>query len=263
MSIMSEQKIYLRFDLSKYLKKRCLIMEIGEIIMDSLHYPLDNIKALVIYIVLGIIAAFVLGVTGASAIAAGQLNNVGLGIVGIIGLIIAIAIFLLIDGYGLDVIKIGIDRENGSPEINIADQIIKGIKLLILGIVYLIIPIIIMILLSAINDTLGLIVGIILIIVFAFGLMMGECRLANTGSLGHALNIPEAFKDVTRVGIVKILAVIIVLMVLYLIISAIAGLFGNFGDIGTAIAAIISGILNTYLTFVGFRSSGLLYSEIA
>lgn len=45
-------------------------MEIGEIIGDAIKYPLNNMKALLVYIVLSIIAALVIGFTGAGALGA-------------------------------------------------------------------------------------------------------------------------------------------------------------------------------------------------
>ena len=236
-------------------------MEISEIISDAIRYPANNVKAMLIYIVLGIVAALVIGFTiGGVALTAD--NVMAAGGIGLIGFIIALLIYLLISGYCLDIIKIGIDKADDAPEIDISRQIINGIKYIILAIVYLIIPFIVMILLTQLNQTLGAIVGIILFIVFGFALLMGVCRLAKTESLGDALNIPEAIKDITKVGIVKILAIIIVFFIISLIVSFIAGIFVNLGDIGTFLGALIQGILNVYLLFFYNRAVGLAYSDI-
>ena len=67
-------------------------MEIMEIIQDAAIYPINNIKALVIYAVLTIIAALALVFTGVGFIGASQTSGAasgGLGILGIIGIIIA------------------------------------------------------------------------------------------------------------------------------------------------------------------------------
>ena len=237
-------------------------MEIGDIITDALTYPFNNVMALVIYAVLGIVAAFVLVLTGVSLAAGIGANNVGISVIGIVGIIVAILLYLLVYGYGLDVIKIGIDKGDGSPEIDFVRQVTNGIKLLIVGVVYLIIPIIVMLALMYINNTLGIVVGVILTIIFAFALMMGECRLADTEDLGYALNIPEAVKDVTRVGIVKILALLVVYFIIYFVLNLIVGAIASTGDIGAYIGAIISGIVSIYLTFFLFRATGLLYSEV-
>ena len=236
-------------------------MEIGEIISDAAMYPINNVKALVIYGVLGIVAFLALIITGVGLIGAGEATGLlsgGLGILGIVGIIIAIAIFALIVGYMLDVVKIAINREDSAPEIDPVRQIINGIKLFILAIIYMIIPIIIMVILSAINETLGLILGFILLIVFAILLVIAQCRFAKTESLGEALNIGEVINDLKEIGIVKVLAIIIIIGIISYVLSAIATGIGNFSEI---IGAILSGIVTIYTTFLQSRAYGLLYSD--
>ena len=247
--------------MSELLKKRCLIMEIGEIISDAAMYPINNVKALVIYVVLGIVAFLALIITGVGLIGAGEATGLlsgGLGILGIVGIIIAIAIFALIVGYMLDVVKIAINREDSAPEIDPVRQIINGIKLFILAIIYMIIPIIIMVILSAINETLGLILGFILLIVFDILLVIAQCRFAKTESLGEALNIGEVINDLKEIGIVKVLAIIIIIGIISYVLSAIATGIGNFSEI---IGAILSGIVTIYTAFLQSRAYGLLYSD--
>ena len=237
-------------------------MEIGEIISDAIRYPLNNMKSLLIYIVIMFVMALIIIFTGIGLVAGQETNQVfASGIIGIIGLILIIIIGLLVDGYGLDIIKLGIDKSDAAPEIDIARQVIAGLKYLIVCIVYFIIPFIVMGLLSAVNETLGLIVGIILLIIFGLALIMGECRLANTGSLGEALNVPEAIKDLQSIGILKVLIVIIIVCIIAGILNWIAGLFGGLGDIGSFISAILSAIVTAYTFFFGHRATGLLYSD--
>ena len=236
-------------------------MEIGEIISDAAMYPINNVKALVIYGVLGIVAFLALIITGVGLIGAGEATGLlsgGLGILGIVGIIIAIAIFALIVGYMLDVVKIAINREDSAPEIDPVRQIIIGINLFILAIIYMIIPIIIMVILSAINETLGLILGFILLIVFDILLVIAQCRFAKTESLGEALNIGEVINDLKEIGIVKVLAIIIIIGIISYVLSAIATGIGNFSEI---IGAILSGIVTIYTAFLQSRAYGLLYSD--
>ena len=108
---------------------------------------------------------------------------------------------------------------------------------------------------------LSVIVGAILLIIFGLALIMGECRLANTGSLGEALNIPEAIKDLQAIGIFKVLIVIIIVAIIALILSWIAGLFNGMGSIGSFISAILTAIVGAYTFFFGHRATGLLYSD--
>ena len=240
-------------------------MEIMEIIKDAAMYPINNVKALVIYVALMIVAVLALIFTGVGFIGASEASGAaagGLGILGIIGIIIALAIVILIAGYMLDVIKIAVNREDGAPEIDPQRQIINGLKYLIMVIVYMIIPVIIMNILLAINDTFGIIVGVILMIIFIFGLNMGVCRLAKTESLGYALNIKEAFNDILKVGIVKLLAVLILVAIIGGILNLIASAFTNFGDIGIFISAILTAIVSAYVFFFNNRALGLLYSDV-
>ena len=130
-----------------------------------------------------------------------------------------------------------------------------------MSIVYLIIPIIIMAILGAINDTLGLIVDIILFIVFGLALFMGACRLAETESLGYALNVKEAINDIMSVGIVKILVILIVIFVIGAILNIITGLFSGHGTIGDILTLIIAAVVSAYMFFFRNRAIGLLYSD--
>lgn len=230
-------------------------MEIMEIISDALHYPFGQKKALVIYMILSFLVFFIINLTlGGFAV---SVEEASIGIVAIIGLIIALLIGLLMDGFALDIIKFGIERSDEELQLDIVRQIINGIKYFITAIVYFLIPIIVMILLSAINETLGTIIGVILLIIFAFAFLMGECRLAKTDSLGYALNFGEAIKDISRIGVVKILAVLIIICIIVAILNWISSLFGT-GIIGSIISAIIS----AYLLFFSSRASGLLYSDV-
>ena len=239
-------------------------MEIGEIISDAAMYPINNVKALLIYVVLGIVAFLALIITGVGLIGAGEATGLlsgGLGILGIVGIIIAIAIFALIAGYMLDVIKIAINREDNAPEIDPVRQIINGIKLLILSVIYMIIPIIVMAILSAINETLallGLILGFILLIVFAILLVIAQCRFAKTESLGDALNFGEVINDIKEIGIVKVIAVLIIVAVIGFILNLIGS---GIGQVSEIVGSILTSLFTLYCAFLQNRAYGLLYSD--
>lgn len=102
-------------------------------------------------------------------------------------------------------------------------------------------------------------VAVVLFIIFAFFLVMGESRLANTDSLGEALNIPEAFRDITRIGIGKVIAVILLSVIISAVIQTI--LSAVYGVIPPL--SILSIIVTPYLAFFTNRATGLLYSDIA
>ena len=96
-------------------------MELGEIFGDALVYPFQNIKALIVYIILGIILGIAIaGTVGAIAVGSAYDNVLAIIGSGIIGIIIALVISFVISGYQLDIVKYGIDRDNGAPGIDIA-----------------------------------------------------------------------------------------------------------------------------------------------
>jgi hypothetical protein len=88
---------------------------------------------------------------------------------------------------------------------------------------------------------------------------MGQSRLANTGSLGEALNIPEAARDISRIGVGKVIAVVLLIIVVIGVIQAILGyVYGQVPQL-----SLLSIIVTPYLAFFSQRAYGLLYSDIA
>lgn len=236
-------------------------MDIGDIISDALVYPFQNIKALVIYVILGIIAGIAAGGTiMGMAVTASYENFAGTGITAIIGFVILIAISLLISGYTLDIVKFGIQRRADSPGIDLGRQIVNAIKLIIVGIVYFIIPVIISFVLGLfLRDWILTIIVLILTIVFSLAEFMAKCRLAKTEDLGSALAIGEAIGDISRVGIGKLLATVIIIFIVMIVISIIIGMIANYH---ATIGGILMGIFGVYAVFFYNRAVGLLYSNV-
>ena len=237
-------------------------MSVGEIIGDALAYPFHNIKALVLYVVLGIIAGIIGGASVLAIVA--TLTKTGwssfaFGGLSVVGIIVFIIVLFLIEGYALDIVKYGIERRSDSPGIEIGRQVSNAIKLIVVDIVYYIVPTIIMFVLSLfLRDWLLTIISIILFIVFALANFMAKCRLAQTDSLGNALAIGEAIGDISRVGIGKLLATVIVIAIIIIIVAIIIGLIGN---INATISSILLGIFMVYVIFFYNRAIGLLYSD--
>ena len=236
-------------------------MELGEIIGDAIVYPLHNIKSLLIFVIIGIIAGILGGASLIGMFASMSGNNaVATGGFGIIGLIIAIIAALLISGYTLDIVKFGIDRRDDGPGIDFVRQITNAIKLIIVNVVYYIIPAIIAWLLLTLlgNGILTVIIVLIISIVFAFAQFMAVCRLAKYDSLGAALAIGEAIGDISKVGMLKVIATVVVLIIIGLVILFIFGFIGNYN---ATIGGILLGIFGVYYTFFYNRAIGLLYSD--
>ena len=236
-------------------------MDLGEIIGDALVYPLHNIKSLIIYMIIGIVVgilggaslfAMITSVLGDNALAAGGF--------GFIGILIFIIGALLISGYGLDIVKFGIERRDDGPGIDFVRQIANAIKLLVVMVVYYIVPAIIAWLLLNLlgHGILTVIIVVIISIVFAFAEFMAVCRLAKYDSLGAALAIGEAIGDISKIGMLKVLLTIIAVFLIGLIIAFIFALVGKIND---TVGGILFGIFFVYFTFFYNRAIGLLYSD--
>ena len=238
-------------------------MNIGDIFGDAISYPFHNIKALVIYIILGLIGALIAGASLMSIFATftstGLAFNAFTGL-SIIGIIVFILVIFLIEGYALDIVKYGIERRADGPGIDIGRQISNTIKLIVISIVYYIIPVIITFVLGLfLRDWILTILSIIIFIIFALANFMAKCRLAKTDSLGEGLAIGEAIGDISRVGLGKIIVSVILIVVILLVIGLIVSLFSQLN--GT-LGSIILGIASVYFVFFYNRVIGLLYSDV-
>ena len=205
-------------------------MGVGDIIGDALVYPFSNIKALVLYVVLGIIAGIIGGAAVLSiATAMTSTGAAGFAFSGlsIVGVIVFILILFLIEGYGLDIIKYGIERRADSPGIDFGRQVSNAVKLIV-------------------------------VIVFALANFMAKCRLAKTDNLGDALAIGEAIGDISRVGLGKIIATVVVIFVILVIVAFIIGLISSVSDI---VGSVLLGIFAVYFVFFYNRAIGLLYAD--
>ncbi|MBQ6220185.1 MAG: DUF4013 domain-containing protein [Methanosphaera sp.] len=225
-------------------------------------YPFQNIKAFVLYIVLGIVAAIIGGSTILDLVAAASskgLSGYVLTGVGIVGVIVSLLILFLIEGYALDIVKFGIERRAEGPGIDFGRQVSNAIKLIVVDIVYYIVPCIIIFVLGLfLKNWILTIISLILIIVFALANFMARCRLAQTDNLAEALAIGEAIGDISRVGIGRILATVILVILVAFIIVLIVGAIYSLNDI---IGSIILGLASVYIVFFYHRAIGLLYSE--
>ena len=237
-------------------------MDIGEIISDAIVYPFNNIKALIIYMIIGIVCGILGGASLMGVLLAAQGNNVlAAGGLGFIGTLIIIIGGLLISGYGLDIVKFGIERRDDAPGIDIVRQVLNAIKVFIVGFVYYIIPAIIGWLLSTLlgKGILTTIIIFIITVVFAFAEFMAICRLAKYDSLGEALAIGEAIGDVSKVGMLKVLATIIAVFIIALIIAIVIGVIMQYNNL---IGGVLFGVFGVYLAFLYNRAVGLLYSQV-
>ena len=276
-------------------------MEILDIIKDSFMFPANNLTALAIYIAI----TFVIGILAGIGAAVGALavNSGAFLIVAVIMFILALLVAFVLAGYEVDIVKTGIDLEDVAPSIDFKNDLVRGIKAIIVAIVYFIIPAIITLIVAFLTNVPGnvvnvmgyvnqtvansngtvvantvlemvpkdvmgnlvgslsitLLIALVLFIIFSFFHYMANARLANTDSLGEALNIPEAFKDLSRIGYGKVIATVILMVI---IVSAITGILSFvYGKI--PMLSILNIIVTPFLMFAMNRANGLLYSDIA
>ena len=237
-------------------------MNVSEIIKDAFVYPFHNIKALLIYVILGIIGAILAGASVlsiATALTTGGITSVALTGASIAGVVVFVLIMFLTSGYTLDIIKYGIERRDDGPGIEIGRQISNAVKLIVVDIVYYIIPIIITFVLGIfLRDWLMTVISMILFIIFSLANFMAKCRLAKSDSLGESLAVGEAIGDISRVGFGKLIATFIVIAVILIIFSAIISWVMG---VQAVVGSILLGIFSIYYLFFYNRAIGLLYSN--
>ena len=272
-----------------------------DIIKDSFTFPANNLKALAIYIIITVVVGlFAAGGLISSLFSA---NGAANWIIGLILFVIAILVGFILAGYEISIIKTGIEHEETAPGIDWKNNMMTGIKAVIVAIVYYIIPAIITIIVGFLTNVPGnivnvsqyinqaamnangtivadsaasmippevatnligslsitLLVAAVLFIIFSFIQYMANARLAKTDDLGEALNIPEAFRDISRIGYGKVIATVILMII---IIAVITGILSMIYQQVPQLAA-LNIIVSPFLMFAMNRANGLLYSDIA
>lgn len=277
-------------------------MNLTQSIKEAFVFPSENLKQLAIYICFSIVVSIV-GI-GSLFSMIGSVYSGAIGVVGIILLIIGIIAGLIPLGYQISLVKSGIDGDEYAPEFSLKENLIVGIKDLIVKIVYFIIPALITAVIGILSGvpqnltkvvtssvessttsslstnmttvssttvppqlagqlmgslSLTVIIGLVVFIIFDILAMIADARLANTDSLGSALNIVETFKDIGKIGYGNVIATVVLVCLIILIIQAVlTGLSVVIPFIG-----ILSIIVTPYLLFFAKRVIGVLYSEIA
>lgn len=253
-------------------------MGISDLFNDALKYPLKDYKFL---LVLGVILILA-DLSSIYMTWGGHYNSILSAVFGIISLI---AGFLIV-GYEMSIVKETINGSDDVPDFSWKSDFIMGIKYVVLNIIYFIIPLIIVLVVawatglfdSIINimsstDTnltagvvesfttstiLSLIVAIILGILFEFFFLVGQCRLAVTGSLAEGLKINKVVEDISEIGWGTFIAWFIIFIIILLIISFVAAIVSAIPYVGVIIATLLIG---SYIVMFGGRALGLIYES--
>ena len=266
-------------------------MNLREIIMDAIKFPISDTRKFLIFCVLIILMSL-------STI----LPSYGVkdGTVSIILSLVTLIVSFVVLGYSVDVIKGGTEGDDTLPDFDYVKQFVNGIKAFILEIIYFIIPAVIVIIVASATGlfssfteivyasidsvangasnftmimaavpkatmntftnalTVTLIVAIILFIIFSLMSFTGLVRFAKTGSGVEGLRFRKILKDMSNVGFVKIIVTLIVIYIISLLLAVVIGLIGLIPYIGVFIGIFIG--VPFILLFL-YRAIGLLYAD--
>lgn len=257
-------------------------MKMSELFKDSLKYPSTNWNNLLILGVLVLIAniIMVIPVFGIS------LNSIGFtGIALTIVSIISLIINFIIQGYSLDITKETINKIDILPKLNLKENLVNGVKVFLITVVYFIIPTILIIATAyltgvfnsfmrivlsggVISDATAislmssiLIVALVAIILFIiFGLIadIAIARFADKGNMGAAFEFGEIFDTIAKIGWSNYIIWFILLFVISFLVGLVMGLVMLIPIIGLIISLLF---FTPYLAIFGSRALGLIYNE--
>lgn len=135
-------------------------MEIIDIVKDSFMFPTKNLKALVLYMV-KMIACFACVAVGVVFAIFAFADSIAYLAGTLIFAIIAVLILFILLGYSIDIIKTGIDLQDEAPDFDWQNDLIKGIKAVIVDIVYFIIPAILTLFVAIVTNVPGNIIHMV------------------------------------------------------------------------------------------------------
>lgn len=252
-----------------------LTLDIGDIVKNSLGYPLSNMKN---FLILGVIILFA------------ELYSIilSLGIKSsIFGLLLVLTFLLIIfrSGYDLRILNSSIGGYDVLPDFRNWIQLFKdGVKILIVMIIFMI-PLVIlliagifilsMVLISsgASNSELGrimlivimAIVGIYIIIVYPLLLMALANMAKNENNISYALKLGEIRTKIADIGLGNYIGWYIVTGIIYVILLIIGmGLSVLFGLVHVKFIGIIINALTfgPFATIFLYRSTSLMYRSV-
>lgn len=266
-------------------------MNLREIIMDAIKYPISDTRKFLIFCVLIILMNL------STILPSYGVNNGTLSI--ILSLVTLIVLFIVL-GYSVEVVKGGTEHSDTLPDFDYVKQFVMGIKAFILELIYFIIPLIIVIIVAsatglfssfteivyssidamangasnftaimaavpqpAINTfsnalAVTLVVGIILFVIFSLMSFTGLVRFAKTGSGTEGLRFRQIIRDMASVGFLKIIVTLIVIYLIALLMAIVIALIGLIPYVGVFIGIFVG--VPFMLLFL-YRAIGLLYAD--
>lgn len=243
-------------------------MNVSKIISNSFKYPFRNIKKLPILFILFILVALIpIGMVS---------DNRYVLILGVISFFLFI---LIVPGYLLSFVNIGLNESSMFPSLSFGKNIYNSVRLLLLRIVYMIVPALVFFIVwstlgvSSIGMLadfkvhgfllfviIGLLIVLITYILFEVLLFFAKARLAYLDSLSEALKVHEVVRDIRNIGVVNIIKWLIAMAILMVVISFVSSAVMAIPYVGFIVYL---GIVIPILESIGNYSLGLLYSNIA
>ena len=242
-------------------------MEVGKIVSNSLKYPFRNLKKLPILFILFVLMAITpIGMA---------LDNRYVEILGVIAFFIFI---LVVPGYLLSFVQLGLNESAMFPSLSIAKDIYNTVRLMVLRIVYMLVPAVIFFIafttlgasgidmLKSLNVHgfilamgIALLIVLIVYILFEVLLFFAKARLAYLDSLTEALKVHKVVGDIRTIGVFNIIKWLIFMVLLLVAVSFVSSWIIAIPYVGFLIYICI--VIPT-LESIGNYSLGLLYLGI-
>lgn len=264
-------------------------MNIIQIFEDSFKYPLRNINNLGIFgilIFLTIVGYFILNIIGVI-----QNSELLMQILKVILNLALLFVSFIVSGYILEIVKRNINGIEEIPSLKIVKNLITGIKIAAVSVVYYLIPLAITIMASYFTGALNYIVKIIsysvmngftlnipvdilsgvgtglastsiiwfiLSFITTLFLIIGIGKLAETGNIVEAINIKNIYQELMRIGPGNYIISLVIYGIISVIFLFISFIFLLIPFLGIAVVLIL--FYPYFLIFSG-RILGLVYKD--
>lgn len=251
-------------------------MDVGNILSKSFKYPINDFKNF-----LKICILCVLPIIPLIAVLFFE-DEMIITALGCIFAILLLVVFLVLPGYFISVIKQGSNVSNSIPSLKVGRNIINTLKWVVLNIIYSIIPIAVFAVCivssgifslfqadliaenpDAVINVLSslaiyLLIGLVVAWIFSLISSVATARFAKYDSLAEAFSFKALYRDIRKIGVLRIIGWFILINIVITFISNITSLVMFIPYVGVIIYL---GFVVPYLVAVYYYSLGLLYSN--
>lgn len=245
-------------------------MDIGEILKDSLKYPIKDsnkfFKLAIPTIIIGVLFEILeLIVTFSNPEGSSDPIYLFVGLIGIVTILLIFIVALIDSGMSINIIRNNIRGINELPDLEIGRFTLDGLKTLIVVTIYFIVPSIIILFLSTLFislklDTVAYIIFLLFyVLIFIISLLVPAIygRLAETNSMSQALSVSEIWNITKRIGFGKVFATLIIMNLITSLLTLLSILLFFVPVIGIILIA----VLIAYYMMFHARCYALLYLD--